>query len=83
MVYVDNMRARFRQMIMCHMIADTPQELQNMAIRVGLRLRWYQVNGRYPHFDICEAKRRLAVKLGAKEVTMRQLVQIIHALETE
>lgn len=68
-VYVDNMRARFGRMVMCHMIADTEEELHAMARRIGVKLRWYQGD----HYDICLAKRALAVQHGAVEVTMRQI----------
>ena len=68
-VYVDDMRARYGRMVMCHMIADTEEELHAMASKIGVARRWYQGD----HYDICLAKRELAIKLGAVEVTMRQL----------
>jgi hypothetical protein len=67
-VYVDDMRAPFRRMLMCHMIADTELELHLMAARIGIARKWYQGD----HYDICLTKRALAVKLGAVEVTLRQ-----------
>lgn len=75
-VYVDDMRAPYKSMLMCHMIADTAEELLAMADRIGVRRKWIQ----YPatpkeHFDICLAKRELAVKAGALEVTARELFQ--------
>jgi hypothetical protein len=39
-----------------------------MARAVGVDDRWHQGD----HFDICLAKRRLAVAAGAVEITMRQ-----------
>lgn len=67
-VYVDNMRARYGRMIMCHMVADSNQELTDMAARIGVQLRWHQGD----HFDICLEKRALAVAAGAQEITLRQ-----------
>lgn len=67
-VYVDNMRARFGRLVMCHMIADTDEELCAMAARIGVAQRWHQGD----HFDVCLAKRALAVAAGAIEITMRQ-----------
>lgn len=69
-VYVDDMQAPFRNMIMCHMIADTEAELHAMADRIGVARRWYQV-GKF-HYDIAQSKRRLAVAAGAVEITWRQ-----------
>ena len=68
-VYVDDMRAKFRRMIMCHMIADSEVELHAMADEIGVARRWYQGD----HYDISLSKRSLAVAAGAREVTWRQL----------
>lgn len=67
-VYVDNMRARYGRMILCHMIADTDQELRDMAARIGVQQRWHQGD----HFDICLEKRALAIAAGALEITLRE-----------
>jgi len=74
-VYVDDMRAPYRRMIMCHMIADTEPELHQMAARIGVARRWYQRD----HYDICLTKRALAVKYGAVEVTRMQLGRMVIA----
>lgn len=74
MVYVDNMQAGFGRMKMCHMIADTPGELLEMADAIGVQRKWVQYAGTYQeHFDICMGKRQKAVELGAKEITMMEL----------
>lgn len=67
-VYVDNMRAPFGRLIMCHMIADTDDELNAMADAIGVSRRWHQGD----HYDICLSKRAKAVSLGAVEITLRQ-----------
>lgn len=38
-VYIDKMNAQYRNMIMCHMLADTEQELINMAKNIGVDLK--------------------------------------------
>ena len=67
-VYVDDMRARFREHIMCHMIADTAAELHDMAARIGIARRWYQGD----HYDVTLDRRALAVGFGAREITWRE-----------
>ena len=77
-VYVDNMQARYGQMVMCHMAADTSAELLIMAQRIGVRARWIQKRGTYAeHFDICQAKRRAAIAAGALQITSRELVRLM------
>ena len=78
-VYVDDMRAKFGRMVMCHMQADTLDELHEMADRIGVSHRWFQGPPRhqYPHYDIALSKRALAVQYGAREVTGRELVAIL------
>lgn len=72
-VYVDDMRAPFGRLILCHMIADTTDELLAMADRIGVARKWIQKpNTPDEHFDIALSKRALAVAAGAIEITWRQ-----------
>jgi hypothetical protein len=74
-VYVDDMQAAFGRMIMCHMMADTRDELVAMADRIGVQRKWIQKADRWDeHFDIALTKRKLAVAAGAIEVTAQELV---------
>lgn len=69
-VYVDDMRAPFGRMVMCHMLADSHDELVAMADTIGVARRWIQHEGQHDeHFDIALVKRALAVKAGAQEIT--------------
>lgn len=68
-VYVDDMRAHVGRMIMCHMIADTAEELHRMADAIGVARRWYQGD----HYDVSLGKRARAVELGAREISWRDL----------
>lgn len=73
-VYVDDMKAKYRNMVMCHMIADTHEELIKMAKRIGIDLKWIQNEGApREHFDICNAKKRDAVEKGAVQITQKEL----------
>lgn len=73
-VYVDDMRAGFGRMVMCHMMADTDAELHAMADRIGVQRKWFQAPPRHdPHYDIAQSKRALAVQAGAVQVTLRVL----------
>lgn len=77
-VYVDTMKAAYGQMIMCHMMADTDEELHEMADRIGVKRRWHQKAGTpHSHYDICLSKRKLAISFGARVVTNRELVEVI------
>ncbi len=67
-VYVDSMKAPFGRMVMCHMMADTTDELLAMADRIGVARKWIQFPGTpREHFDIAQSKRALAVAAGAVE----------------
>lgn len=85
-VYVDDMQAAYGRMKMCHMAADTTEELLAMADQIGVARKWIQFPGTpKEHFDIALSKRALAVKAGAIEVTTMQLGRIRRAkrLKTE
>lgn len=79
-VYVDPADMPYRGMKMCHMIADTTGELLAMADAIGVDRRHIQyANAAREHFDICAAKRKMAVEKGAKEVTRRELGRLLVA----
>lgn len=87
MVYIDPDRSvvmfptmpswRFR--FACHLVADSLEELHAFAARLGLRRSWFQDRQDLPHYDITQNKRRVALKLGAQEISHRELVGRMHA----
>lgn len=58
---------------MCHMTADSLDELHGMAELIGMQRRWFQIppKASHPHYDIPEDKRLHAISLGAVEVCPR------------
>lgn len=73
MVYVDDMAAPFGRYVMCHMIADSTDELLAMADAIGVARKWIQKPGTaQEHFDIAKVKRDRATLLGAIQITWRQ-----------
>lgn len=76
-VYVDNARLTFRNMRMCHMIADTIEELHAMADRLGLKRAWFQYSATHPHYDLSLSKRELAIQFGAHPLTSKELVMVL------
>ncbi len=72
-VYVDRGRRKLGRMRMCHMLADTLDELHVMADRLGVARRHFQVsNSGVPHYDICQQNRAKAIAAGAVEVAERR-----------
>lgn len=77
-VYVDDMEASFGRMVMCHMLADTTDELLAMADKIGVQRKWLQKAGtRHEHFDIAKSKRALAVQAGAIEIDRAGLAEVL------
>lgn len=78
-IYVDDMKAPFGNMLMCHLIADTHEELVAMADKIGVAQKWLQNPGTHKeHFDICLSKRAKAIQLGATELTVRELATLVN-----
>jgi hypothetical protein len=67
-------------MRMCHMLADTPEELHEMADRIGMARKWYQREASTPHYDISKEKRAAAMAAGAIEVDRRGMVAVIRRI---
>ena len=66
-VYVDDVRFKFRRMVMCHMWADTEAELHAMARRLGMKRAWFQTppKASWRHYDISLTSKRRALDFGA------------------
>jgi hypothetical protein len=81
-VYVDDYRVPWRGQEWSHLLADTTEELHAFAARLGLeRGRFQHKPGRpwQDHYDVPEAKRRHAIRLGAKPITCGEAGKMLHA----
>jgi len=77
-VYVDFGKIPYGRMLMSHMLADSEEELLAMADTIGVARKWIQrPKGKPVHFDICQSKRALAVKNGAREIGRREFVELM------
>jgi hypothetical protein len=81
-VYVDRARNGYGRMIMCHMIADTPDELHAMADRIGVARRWFQAppKASFWHYDIAQSKRALAIAAGAIDCERNAFVEAVRRI---
>ena len=82
-VYVDKPFYRVGRMVMCHMVADTLQELHAMADLIGVDRRHFQSDASTPHYDVCKQMRAVAVGAGAREVNRREMVAVIRRLRQQ
>ena len=73
-VYVDAERIRWRGREWCHLVADSLDELHEFAARLGLQRRWFQNQGRYPHYDVTTSVRDRALRLGAVDADRATLI---------
>lgn len=73
-VYVDDMSAPFGRMKMCHMLADSDDELHAMADKIGVARKWWQSPAKTSgsHYDIALIKKALALEAGAVAITWKQ-----------
>jgi Protein of unknown function (DUF4031) len=66
-------------MLMCHLLASTVEELHSMAQRIGMGREWLQTSP-IPHYDICQAERRVAIEAGAIVIDGRKTVAVMRHL---
>ena len=66
-VYVDDVRNPYGRMIMCHMWADSLDELLTMADGIGVARKWLQKppKASWVHFDISLGMKAKAIAAGA------------------
>ncbi len=78
-VYVDNAINPYGRMKMCHMVADTLDELHAMADKIGMRRGWFQNHPDHPHYELSVSRRKIAIQNGAIEISSTQLVMLLRA----
>ena len=75
MVYIGTRKYKYRNMIMSHMIADSINELMNMADYLGIDRKYFQDKPGKPHFDISQTKKEIALESGnAIEISDKEIV---------
>lgn len=77
MVYVGTRKYNYGPMIMSHMVADSLEELHNMAQALGIAFCHFQDKKGKPHYDISQVKKKKAIALGAKEVNDREIIKLL------
>lgn len=63
------------------MIADTPDELHQMAKMIGLKMKWYQRTS-IPHYDLTESMRDRAILNGAEELERTPFVDKVREIRS-
>jgi hypothetical protein len=78
--------ARSHTSAWCHLTADTQEELHEFAARLGLKRSYFQpgkpLGGKpspFWHYDLTAGKRAQAVRLGAVEVSAREMPALMRA----
>jgi hypothetical protein len=75
-VYVDDMHAPVGSHLMCHMIADSEDELHAMAALIGIERRRHQnpetMRVYSSHYDIIVSEKDRAIAAGAVSITWLQ-----------
>lgn len=77
MVYVGRRRYKVGRMLLSHMIADSLEELHEMAKRIGVDKKHFQDKPGKPHYDVCQSKKELAIRFGAKLVDDREIISML------
>lgn len=76
-VYVDDYPGWFRNQLWSHMIADSTEELVEMALKIGLKKERLQNGGTYhEHFVVSPNMKAKALKEGAVPVTTQRAAEI-------
>ena len=70
-IYVDDYRKPYRGMKMSHMFSDESlAELHLFAKAIGMKREWFH-DGSAPHYDVCWARRAVAIRMGAVSLPIR------------
>lgn len=60
----------------CHLWADSPSELQAFARQLRLKPSWFQNKPSFQHYDLTPAKRKLALMMGARKMSLKEFLRL-------
>jgi hypothetical protein len=76
--YVDEAIWEWRGRRWCHLTADSPEELHELAAQLGLVRQWFQSKPDRPwndHYDLPEQIRAQAIACGAQPLSTREMAR--------
>jgi hypothetical protein len=59
----------------CHLWSDDVEELHEFAKKIGMKRSWFQNKPTFPHYDLVPRRRAAAVKLGAKQCSLKEFLK--------
>ena len=77
MVYIGTRKYKYGRWVLSHMVADNLEDLHSMANAVGLQRKWFQDKPQKPHYDICQIRKELAIRYGARLVNDREIINVL------
>ncbi len=78
MILIGRREYKLGRMKMSHMVSDDIEQLHRMAYAIGVDRRHFQNKDGKPHYDVCKQNKLLAIKLGAKEVDEREIIELLN-----
>ncbi|HMZ94917.1 MAG TPA: DUF4031 domain-containing protein [Chitinophagales bacterium] len=83
MVLIGKRKYKYGRMYLSHLVSDNLNELHEVASALGINRKHFQDKKYKPHYDICQEKKKLAIKLGlAKEVDDREIIMLFRNSKT-
>lgn len=67
---------------MCHMIADSVEELHDMAYKIGMKKEWFQPKS-FPHYDVCLSRKKCAIEYGAIELDRKSFIHKLRSIRNQ
>lgn len=78
-IYIGTKEYKYDRTIMSHMVADTLEELHEMAENCGIVRRHFQ-DGKRPHYNVCKESKKLVINKGAILVNNKTIIELCRAM---
>lgn len=83
-VYVGSERIKQRDYILSVLVADTVEELHEMAEKIGAASVWFQHSGLgIPHYKLAQQLCKYAISLGATRIDEAEMTKVVERFKTK